>query len=143
MAKSEQWNNVAVHAQVSKLGTLLRQHSIGCATLWHFGTAPKCVNSVRSLATARCCLQTIWCHSSVGTWGAQFGAVAVLKYHEIVWGGRGTLKAFFMAVDPTHFAFSKQWHRLCVSQQHYRSLATHGTELQAGMVSATPDKTDV
>ena len=53
------------------------------------------------------------------------------------------LKAFFMAIDPTHFAFSKQWYRLWVSQHHYRSLATHGTELQAARVSATIDKADL
>jgi hypothetical protein len=147
MAKSGQWNIVTVQIQVGKLGEatiLLRQHSIRRVTLWNFGTAPNNVNSLRSWATARCCLQTIWCHSSMGTWGAQFGAVAVLKYHEIVWGGRGTLKAFFVAIDPTHFASSKQWYRLCVSRQHHRLLATHGsTELQAAVVSATLDKADL
>lgn len=64
--------------------------------------APDSVSSVSRWATGRCYLQTIWRHPSVGTWGAQFGAVEELKYHEIVWGGGGTLKAFFMAIDPTH-----------------------------------------
>jgi hypothetical protein len=113
-----------------KLPSSFSTLSSGSAALRH-ATAPDSANS-RSCWAAHNMVSVVSGHVRWTNWyrsGAQMPWIRV--------GRKGHVKRVLRDHRAcTHFAYSTQRCQLCLSQQHYRSLATHGTPLHADVAVA-------